>query len=259
MWFFFQLFIIVCALGHSFATEANVVLTDGTRDIIPFLPEKRKTCQLISRQGYTLCYNEEHEQAEWVAYIITQQRLLQRVNRTNNYRSDPAVKTGSATLADYKRSGYSRGHLAPAASMAWSETVMSESFFLSNISPQVPDFNSGIWRILEEAVRREARQHKELVVITGPLLEPNLPTIGSNRVSIPKAYFKALLDITNPSIEGIAFLLENKSSNKPLKTFASTIDSLESITGIDFFVNLEDHIESRIESSVDMSHWESIK
>ena len=129
MWFFLQLFIIVCSLGHSFATEANVVLTDGNRDVVHFLPEKRKTCQLISRQGYTLCYNEEHEQAEWVAYIITRQQLSQRVDLTDDFRSDPAVRTGSAALADYKRSGFNRGHLAPAASMAWSETIMSESFF----------------------------------------------------------------------------------------------------------------------------------
>ncbi|MEE3233376.1 MAG: DNA/RNA non-specific endonuclease, partial [Candidatus Latescibacterota bacterium] len=204
-------------------------------------------------------YNEEHEQAEWVAYIITRQQLSQRVDRTDDFRSDPAVDTGSAALADYERSGFDRGHLAPAASMAWSMTIMSESFFLSNMSPQVPGFNRGIWRKLEEAVRKEAYQHEELVIITGPLLEPNLPTIGSNRVSIPEAYFKALLDITNPSIEGIAFLLENKSSNKPLKTFASTIDSLESITGINFFVNLEDDVENEIENSVNMSHWKSIQ
>ena len=190
---------------------------------------------------------------------LTRQQLSQRVDRTDDFRSDPTVRTGSAALADYKRSGFDRGHLAPAASMAWSKTIMSESFFLSNMSPQVPGFNRGIWRKLEEAVRREAYQHEELVVITGPLLEPNLPTIGSNRVSIPEAYFKALLDITNPSIEGIAFLLENKPSNKPLKTFASTIDSLESITGINFFVNLEDDVENEIENSLNMSHWKSIQ
>ena len=78
-------------------------------------------------------------------------------------------------------------------------------------------------------VGRYKLRSEELIVITGPLWEPNLPTIGSNRVSIPKAYFKALLDITKPLIEGIAFLLENKPSKKPLNTFASTIDDLESI------------------------------
>ncbi len=245
--------------GNSSIENAASRISIQSQVITQFLPAKRNTCQLISRQGYTLCYNEEHEQAEWVADIITRQQLSQRVSRTDDFRPDPAVHTGSAALADYKRSGFDRGHLAPAASMSWSKNIMSESFFLSNMSPQLPGFNRGIWRKLEEAVREEAYRHEELIVITGPILEPSLPTIGSNRVSIPKAYFKALLDIKKPSIEGIAFLLENKPSQKPLDTFASTIDDLESITGINFFVNLEDNIENQIESSVNMSHWKSIK
>ena len=189
---------------------------------------------------------------------LTRQQLSQRVDRTDDFRSDPTVRTGSAALADYKRSGFDRGHLAPAASMTWSETIMSESFFLSNVSPQLPGFNQGIWRKLEEAVRKEAYQHEKLVVITGPLLEPNLPTIGPNRVSVPKAYFKVLLDITNPSIEGIAFLLDNKPSTNPLVTFAYTIDSLESIIDIDFFANLSDEVEDEVEQSFNLSNWQSI-
>ena len=90
----------------------------------------------------------------------------------------------------------------------------------------LPGFNQSIWRKLEKSVRKEAYQHEKLVAITGALGEPNLPTIGPNTVSVSKAYFKVLLDITNPSIEGIAFLLENKPSTKPLITFAYTIDNL---------------------------------
>ena len=142
--------------------------------------------------------------------------MSQRVDLTDDFRSDPAVRTGSAALADYKRSGFNRGHLAPAASMAWSETIMSESFILSNVSPQLPGFNQGIWRKLEEAVRKESYQHEKLVSITGHLLKPNFPTIGPNRVSVPKAYFKVLLDITNPSIEEHSLPVGKQTIHEPI-------------------------------------------
>ena len=87
--------------------------------------------------AYTLNYDEQHEQASWVAYILTSTHIRGTVNRTNDFREDYKVKTGSASLSDYKGSGYDRGHLAPAGDMKWSSTAMSESFFMSNISPQM--------------------------------------------------------------------------------------------------------------------------
>jgi len=105
------------------------------------LPEISPNDLIVKHYAYTLNYNEEHGQAEWVAYILTKDRVYGTVKRTDNFRSDPKVKTGSATLADYKGSGYDRGHLAPAADMKWSATAMSESFYMSNMSPQRPDFN----------------------------------------------------------------------------------------------------------------------
>jgi endonuclease G len=90
--------------------------------------------------------------------------------RKDNFRSDPKVKTGSAALSDYKGSGYDRGHLAPAADFKWSATAMSESFYMSNMSPQVPGFNRGIWKNIESTVRNWAVENDEIYIVTGPVL-----------------------------------------------------------------------------------------
>ena len=106
--------------------------------------------------------------------------------RKDNFRLDPVIKTGSAILADYKGSGYDRGHLPPAGDMAWSKEAMSESFFLTNMSPQVPALNRGMWRILEEQIRTWALKEQELYIITGTIIRPNYKTIGPNKVTVPQ-------------------------------------------------------------------------
>ena len=113
------------------------------------LPKTLSGEQIIYHTGYTLSYNEKHEQANWVAYELTAQELAGTVKRKDSFKSDPMVKSESASLADYRKSGYDRGHLIPAADMKWSTTAMSESFYMSNMSPQSPSFNRGIWKKLE--------------------------------------------------------------------------------------------------------------
>ncbi len=106
--------------------------------------------------GFALLYSEPHEQPAWVAYLLTDDEVQGTLSRTNNFRADPGISTGSAALSDYRGSGYDRGHLAPAADMKWSSAAMSESFLMSNMTPQVPGFNRGIWKKLEAWVREQA-------------------------------------------------------------------------------------------------------
>ena len=113
-----------------------------------------KADSIIDREGYSLGYIEYHEQPAWVTYKLTRtEATTKAAKRGDDFREDPSVPTGSATLADYRRSGYDRGHLAPAADMAFSSKTMSESFYMSNMSPQKPAFNRGCWKELEEQVR----------------------------------------------------------------------------------------------------------
>ncbi|MFN3446796.1 MAG: DNA/RNA non-specific endonuclease, partial [Bacteroidia bacterium] len=196
------------------------------------LPEFKNNQNITYHNGFTLCYNKTHEQSIWVAYQLTAAETQGTAQRSNKFEPDPKVKGGTATDADYKQSGYDRGHLAPAADMSWSEEAMQESFYYSNMSPQVPSFNRGIWKKLEEQVRDWALQFDEVYVATGPILTSGLPRIGPNKVSVPSLYYKALLVYGNKGKQAIAFVLPNEASQQPLNNYIITIDSLENLTGI---------------------------
>jgi len=219
------------------------------------LPAIKQTDVIIRHLGYTLSYNEKHEQANWVAYELTADETHKTVNRSNDFQPDNAVKTGSATNEDYQGSGYDRGHLAPAADMEWSEQAMEESFYYSNMSPQVPGFNRGIWKKLEEQVRQWAIENRDIYVVTGPVLENNLQTIGPHKVSVPRYYYKVILDYTEPELKGIGFILPNASSTLPLQNFAVTIDSVEHLTGLNFFPALPYKQELVIEKTICIPCW----
>tara|TARA_B100000809_G_C15122450_1_gene524864 strand:- start:1803 stop:2588 length:786 start_codon:yes stop_codon:yes gene_type:complete len=212
--------------------------------------------QLVDRTGYAFLYSEKHEQPLWVCYKLTKLEVLNKVAiRKDNFRLDPVIKTGSATLADYRGSGYDRGHLAPAADMAWSKQAMSESFFLTNISPQVPALNRGMWRILEEQIRKWAVEEQELYIMTGPIIRPNYKTIGSNKVTIPQWYYKVVVDYHQPVIKAIAFIIPNRKPQKSLRSFAVSIDKLEEMTQLDFLDKLTTEQQQQLESTVDLSKW----
>ena len=140
--------------------------------------------------------------------------------------------------------------------MAWSEVSMSESFYLSNISPQNPAFNRGIWRELESKVRSWAVKHDEIWVVTGPVLSGDLKKIGDNQVSVPNYYYKVILDELEPNISGIGFVMSNSSGNEGISEHAVTIDSVENISNLDFFSHLEKGIESEVEAEITFSHWD---
>lgn len=219
------------------------------------IPYYDSTKQVVYHSGFTLEYNENHEQANWVAYRLNKQKLIKIAQRTDKFIVDPAIQSGSASNLDYLKSGYDRGHLAPAADMAWSIQAMHESFYFSNMSPQAPSFNRGIWKNLEEQVRKWASEKGELFVVTGPVLEENLPYIGMNRVSIPKYYYKVILQIDTNSIEAIGFVLPNENSSLHFSEFSVSVDSVEHLTGIDFFHKLPDEIENKIEQQICFPCW----
>lgn len=220
----------------------------------PELPAINPSDQIIRHKAYTLSYVEEHEQAAWVAYMLCRSRTNSTEERTDKFLVDPLVQTGSATNADYAKSGYDRGHLAPAADMGWSQTAMKESFYFSNMSPQVPAFNRGIWKSAETLVRRWAALYDTLYVVTGAVLKANLPTIGSSRVSIPEMYYKIVLDIS-PKPRVIALLIANEKGKNPLQQYVVTVDEVEKLTGIDFFPFLQDDTETVIESRKSVEKW----
>jgi len=178
-------------------------------------------------------------------------------DRPDLFEADPRVRSGSATLSDYRGSGYDRGHLVPAADMAFNTTAITETFFLSNISPQSRDFNKGIWKELEELTRDWAIKFKKLYVVTGPVLKDGgKGTIGNNEVTIPTAFYKVLLDLSEPDQKAIAFIVPNEVSYDPLFKYAVSIDEVEKQTGINFFPNLMTReLERELEAQKNIDFW----
>ena len=238
---------------QSVSTEELSRIVDQ-RDF--FLPAIGSNDQLVRRVGYTLKYVEKYEQPAWVAYILQSDQIQSGEERENQFMPDPVVQSGTAVTADYTRSGYDRGHMAPAADFKNSYQVMKETFYMSNISPQVPQFNRGIWLELEKMIRAWAYKYERVYVVTGPILTTGLPTIGRlNKVAVPRQFYKVILYVKPPYVKGIAFLMNNEASKAQLSSFVVPIDSIEKLTGVDFFPRLPDSIERRVESKSNPQEW----
>ena len=224
---------------------------------LPQLKRKR-TEQIIQHEGYTVSYNADYRIANWVAYVLTDKEARSdKAERQNKFVADPLVKGASATNEDYTRTGYDRGHLAPAGDMKWSEKAMRESFYLSNITPQKPGLNRGIWKELEEQIRLWARENGAVLIATGPLIpDEELNRLGKNRVGVPRQFYKVLCMVVNNQLEGVGFLFENRDyGTTPLRQMMVPIDRVEQVTGIDFFPALPDDEERQMEATVHTDLW----
>ena len=207
----------------------------------------------IQHSYYSLSYSSTHRQAEYAYYYLSPESILGGQARTDDFRVDPKVKANPVKSTDYQGSGYDRGHLCPAADMALNLTAMSETFFMSNMSPMTPSFNRGIWSKLEDWVRDAALQEGGLFVVTGPVLSKSCGSINSS-ITIPCSYYKIVFT-GGSSPKMLGFLLSNAGASGSVQQFVITIDALEQQTGIDFFPQLEDALEQNLESKVSLSGW----
>jgi endonuclease G len=233
------------------------------------LPATAACDEVIYHSAYALVYDESHEQAKWVAHMLMPEVATGTEGRTNDFRPDPLIKTGSAIDEDYAKKiktsdgktktegfGYDRGHLAPSADFRYSKKALSESYYYSNMSPQTPGLNRGRWADLEDAMRSACIDHKTpLFVVTGGVLKNDLPKLseGVNKVSVPNHYFKVILDLEHN--EAIGFIMPNSKCEHPLRYYVCTVDSVEKLTGINFFHSLSDDTEEAIESRLHTEYW----
>lgn len=211
--------------------------------------------QIIHHAGYTVSYNKDWKISNWISYELTRQETQGSEKRSNRFITDPLVKGIIATNADYARSGYDKGHMAPAADMKWSSTAMKESFYFSNMCPQHPQLNRRGWKNLEEKIRDWAIADSAIIIICGPIIDKYPQSIGKNKIPVPKQFFKVVLSPFVKPIRSIGFLFDNKQAVEPLSSYVVTVDSIENITGIDFFAPLPDEIENKIEAEVDFRQW----
>jgi endonuclease G len=215
--------------------------TQNTTDslyTIAYLPTST-TKQIVKHKYYTLSYNEKYEQAEWVTYELKKEYLKNGDYKRPYFIEDPKVTTGSADWRNYKKSGYDKGHLCPAGDMEFDKNAYNDTFYTSNISPQKHDFNSGIWNRLEQKTRYWAGKYNDIYVVTGGILNDSDKKIGTENVAVPKYFYKIILTKSGKEHKAIAFLVPNEDSDKSLYDFVVPIETLEKMTGIDFFPNLK--------------------
>ena len=227
----FFLFNISTSCNYSKASSLKI------SDDFDYLPTST-TQAIVTHDYFVLSYNEKYEQAEWVAYILKKEQISNNRIKRPYFNQDKLVKTGSADWRNYKKSGYSRGHLLPAGDRKFSKEAYEDTFLTSNISPQKEDFNGGVWNRLEQKTRYWAEKYDELYVITGGVLTEGLTTIGEEKVAVPDYFYKILLDYTQPEVKAIAFLIPHQESNLPLYKFVTSIDEIESLTTHRFFSSI---------------------
>lgn len=221
------------------------------------LPSHSGNDCIIEYKGYTVSYDESARIPVWVAYELTADEANGTIGRRGkNFRQDDRVKVVQADNYDYRGSGWSRGHMAPAGDFKWDDVAMWDTFFYTNCCPQNKKLNNGCWSVLENTVRTWARQFGSVFVATGPIVGQNRNgKIGIHQVAVPDAFFKALLVYKDDSFHGIAFeMLNNPAKQRLLESYLS-VNELEKITGLDFFSSLDDSIEEIVEDDVDLKFW----
>lgn len=216
--------------------------------------------EVVVHPGHMLVYNEKHEQPKWVAHIAVPELITGNLARIDSFLPDPQVKTGTAVTSDYWNSGYDRGHMVPSADMRWNYEALKGTYYYSNVSPQVPELNRGTWAELEDWGRRYVNYSKRRIfIVTGPVLRDGLPTMQKpdrkNEVSIPEYFWKVIADLDGDSPKAIAFVLRNAAQEYPPISYAVSVDSVERLTGLDFFPALDDAVENRIEAMREPKDW----
>lgn len=225
--------------GNLFDVRTNPALKE--------IPRKYK--------GMDLSFNPQYHIPNWVSWELTADETSGEVSRTNKFSADPEIPESAETW-DYNYSGYDRGHMAPAGDMRWDREAMEQTFLMTNICPQVKSLNAGSWKNLEEKCRQWAQADSAIYIVCGPVIDGKpIEYIGDTRVYVPRRFFKVIISpYANPA-RGIGFIMPNGKVPGGMQACAVPIDSVESLTGHDFFASLPDDIEADVESQCDFHYW----
>ena len=236
----------------SCAQEEDTLFRSTSKSPENYIPEAYLGYK-IQHSYYSLSYSSTHRQAEFVYYFLPPSHIGGGQERTDDFRADPKVKSNPVKGTDYQGSGYDRGHLCPAGDMTINRTAMSETFFMSNMSPMVASFNRGIWSKVEDWVRDAALANGGLYVVTGPILSSSCGSVKQS-ITVPCSYYKIVFTGgTKPKMLG--FILSNAGASGSLTRFVVSVDEIEKKTGLDFFPQLDNVIEQQLESRASLSGW----
>ena len=235
--------------------------TNSTKHLAPKAEDSKKainselqsTDDVIEYLGYSVSYNKERKIPNWVSYELLASETDGPYSRKGkSFRQDLSLILPQAEDNDYRNSGWSRGHMAPAGDFKWSDDAMWDTFYYTNCCPQNQSLNAGQWNTLEQKVRGWAKRFGKVHVVTGPIIGNNIyGTIGYNRVVVPDAFFKAVL----ANDHAIAFVMHNHNNNENMQKCAMSVDALEALTGIDFFAEQVDDFENQVEATYNLRNW----
>ena len=214
------------------------------------------------RKFYQLCHSSDLRVPLWVGYLLTKADLDGPAERPAGFKEDKKLKSPGAKDSDYVKSGFSRGHMAPAEDFSRSATAIRSTFILSNVVPQYQRVNGGRWAQLELMVRNLTRAAGRAYVFTGPLFEESeVDTIGDDQVGVPTHTFKVILTIgANDTMTMYAVIMPNEDSvTGDVNSFATTVRTIEEKTGFDFFNALSRADQDRLEQAKELFPAETTK
>lgn len=247
----------VSETNQSSSKTSGTSVAEGNFDGLEIPVYTRGTLSetIRKRYSYTVSYNHEMKNPNWVAWTISAEHASGKVQRMA-FQDDEDMPDPKGYLSDYYNSGYDRGHMCPAADNKWSEKAMEDCFLITNMCPQDNGLNRGMWNSIEQQCRSWAVKYGKVYVVCGPIyLNQQHRKIGRNKVVVPEAFFKVVLRMGDYP-QAIGFICRNQSQKGRKKTdFVNSIDEVERITGYDFFSKLPDNIENKVEAKADMNEW----
>lgn len=252
-------FVALRPLAGCHADDGTVAPPSTTGDLTAVIIPDTLRAQIVEYAGMTVSFNPARHIPNWVAWELTAEETLGTVPRAKGFTADLSV-AGCPEPWEYSYSGYDRGHIAPAGDMKWSREAMEQSFYMTNVCPQVKSFNSGVWARLEEKCRTWAQADSAIIIVAGPVMtDPVIETIGDTHIAVPQRFFKVILSPYADPPRAIGFLMNNGSVPGGMQAAAVSVDAVEEATGYDFFSALPDSVEKEVESQCRFHYWSTLK
>jgi endonuclease G len=217
--------------------------------------------RILRNHGFILGYSDLRGNPLWVEYALTSAENTSSLKRPSRFETDWR-SINRISHDSYKKSGYDRGHMAPnyAMSHLYGREGQADSFLMTNVTPQKAKLNQQLWQHLEETeIKHFAKLFGKVWVITGPVFSGTVERLSSDwTVEIPDAFFKIYVTEAVPGKPpmALAFLVpQTVDGHEPLAQFVTSIDNIETQTGIDFFADLDDRIEAHLEAAIEPQSW----
>lgn len=245
---------------ESAQTEVAQKTSDDAYEI-PLNKSMKAPEQMLVRYAYTTSYNKDTRCPNWVGWALTKEHTDGEYARGGHkFLEDTDVPEPRAAYYDIRESecGYQRGHMCPAADNKWAYKAQQDAFLMTNICPQDGNLNQRDWKYLEEACRDWAIKYGKIYIVAGPIFRTKTHrTVGEHQVAVPDAFFKVVMTLgkDNSQPKAIGFIYENKSGHHKMEEYVCTVDKVEETTGLDFFHQLDDKVETRIEARSNLSEW----